>query len=156
MKTRTWIVVAAIVAGMWTVGHADTHSHKHPPLPAGPIHDRHELMEAVGKNAKVIGDAMKAGKFEPVGPAAENIQAAAAQVLPLFPKGSVHEHSRAKAEIWENWDKFEALTNEMGTTAGALAAAAKEGKGIPEAAQAMFGTCKGCHDLFRLPDKNHH
>jgi len=156
MRKTTWTAVAVMVAGVVSIGHADSHSHKHPPLPAGPIHDRHELMESVGKNAKTIGDAMKAGKFDPVGPAAENIQGAAGQVLALFPKGSTHEHSRAKPEIWTNWDKFESLTAAMGTTAGNLAAAAKAGSGVPEAAQKMFATCKGCHDEFRLPDKDHH
>ena len=122
-------------------------------LPAGPIRDRHELMEGIGKNAKTIGDGMKSGNFAPVGPAAEKIQADAAKVDALFPPGSTDPKSRAKPEIWANWPKFQAGTKELATTAGALAAAAQAGSGVPQAAQKMFDSCKGCHEQFRVPEK---
>jgi cytochrome c556 len=122
-------------------------------LPAGPIRDRHELMEGIGKSAKIINNAMKSGDFSPVGAAAEKIQASAGKITTLFPPGSTHPKSRAKPEIWTHWDKFEAGAQQLGTDAGALAAAAKNGGNVPGATKTMFGACKNCHDQFRVPEK---
>jgi cytochrome c556 len=122
-------------------------------LPAGPIRDRHELMEGIGKNAKIISDAMKSGAFDPVAGAAEKIQASAAKISALFPPGSTHEKSRAKPDIWTNWTKFEDEAKQLGNKAGALAATAKSGGDVPAGAKAMFGSCKSCHEQFRVPEK---
>lgn len=122
-------------------------------LPPGPIHDRYELMETIGDNAKTIGDALKAGNTEPVAGAAETIKAEAAKALPLFPKGSTHANSRALPEIWEDWAKFEASMKDLETKAGELAAAARSGGDVGAAAKAMFGNCKSCHDDFRKPEE---
>jgi cytochrome c556 len=126
---------------------------KDPQLPPGPAHDRHELMEGIGKQSKIIGNALKSGKFEPVGPAAEKIQADAAKVTALFPPGSTDPRSRAKPEIWKNWPKFEDETKQLEAKAGALAAAAKSRGDVPGSAKALFETCKSCHDQFRVPEK---
>lgn len=142
-------LVVSAVCGFAAVGAAE-HQHK---LPPGPIADRHELMEGIGKNAKIIGDAMKSGNFAPVGEAAEKIQTAATKVTALFPPGSTHENSRAKPEIWTQWPKFEAGVKQLETSAGALVSAANSGDHIPTAAQAMFDACKSCHDQFRVPEK---
>jgi len=150
MRLRILAATVAILAIAATGVRAHVSADK---LPEGPIRDRHVLMEDVGKSAKVIGDAMKTGKLDPVGPAAEKIQAASSKVSALFPKGSTHELSRAKAEIWTDWEKFESIVADMGTTSAALAAAAKTGGDVPGAAQKMFATCKACHDLFRIPEK---
>lgn len=125
-------------------------SHK---LPAGPVRDRHELMEGIGKNAKIIGAALKAHNFEPVAGAAEKIQAAAPKIAGLFPEGSTHPKSRAKPEIWSNWAKFEATAKKLETNAGALATTAKSRADVPAAAKTLFDTCKSCHDQFRVPEK---
>ena len=150
MKKQILIGTAAIVLGAAAIAVAHVDAHK---LPEGPIRDRHEFMEGIGKSAKAIGDAMKSGKLDPVGPAAEKIHAAAGKALALFPKGSTHEHSRAKAEIWSDWGTFEASMNDLVATSAERAAAAKAGSGAPAAAQKMFATCKACHDKFRLPEK---
>lgn len=141
-------LLSALVVAVPGVGHADEKE-----LPAGPIHDRHELMEDIGKNAKTIGDALKSGNLEPVAKAAEDIHADATKACTLFPKGSEHEASRAKPEIWQKWDEFERLCKELGTTSAELAAVAKAGGDVKTAANAMFGNCKSCHDDFRKPEE---
>ncbi|HYB99050.1 MAG TPA: cytochrome c [Candidatus Limnocylindrales bacterium] len=123
-------------------------------LPAGPIHDRHELMERIGGNAKIIGDAMKAGDLSPVPAAADKIKEDAAKALPLFPEGSTHESSRALPAIWEQWPKFEASMKDLEDKAGKLAEAARSGGDVGAASKAMFGNCKSCHDQFRKPDED--
>ncbi len=124
------------------------------PLPEGPIRDRHELMERVGKQAKIIGDALKSGRLDPVGGAAEKIAEEAGKALPLFPAGSTHPRSRAKEEIWQNWEEFERLMKSLEADARATASAAAAGGDVRAAANKMFGNCKSCHDRFRLPEKH--
>jgi cytochrome c556 len=139
------LAVSLSAAGYALAGHAD--------LPPGPIHDRHELMEGIGDNAKKIGDSLKAGKTEPVVAAANEIKSDAGKALALFPKGSTHPDSRAKDEIWTGWDKFEGLMKELEAKAGDLAKAAENKGDVSAASKAMFGNCKSCHDEFRKPEE---
>lgn len=149
---KKWTIAIPVLALLATVALASAHEAKEE-LPAGPIRDRHELMKGIGDNAKIVGDAMKSGDFGPVGEAAEKIHASAAKILPLFPKGSTDPKSRAKPEIWTHWPKFEADAKDLEKTAAALVAAAESGGNVPTAAKTMFGSCKTCHDQFRVPEK---
>ncbi len=143
-----------LLAGVLVVAAAVAQAHESKePLPEGPIRERHELMERIGKQAKIIGDALKSGKLEPVGPAAAKIAEEAAKALPLFPEGSTHPRSRAKAEIWKEWPEFEKLMNQLVSDAKATADAGASGGDVRAAANKMFGNCKSCHDRFRLPEK---
>lgn len=149
-KTTAPFILATLLAAS---GLAAAHAAEKE-LPAGPVRDRHDLMEHVGKNAKTIGDALKSGQHAPITDAARAIQADSAKVLALFPKGSAHPDSRAKDEIWSDWAKFEQANKDMDAKAGALAAAAESGGDVGAAGKAMFGTCKSCHDSFRRPDED--
>jgi len=122
-------------------------------LPPGPVHDRHELMEGIGDNAKLIGDSLKSGNLEPVAAAATAIKTDAGKALALFPAGSSHPKSRSKEEVWTNWDKFEGLMKELESKAADVAAAAASKGDVAAAAKAMFGNCKSCHDDFRKPEE---
>ena len=148
---KTWIIallLSVMLCAFATIAYVNADE-----LPAGPIRDRHELMEGVGKNAKIIGDALKAGNTAPVAGAAEKIQAAAGKVAALFPPGSTSPKSRAKAEIWQDFPKFESDSKHLQTNAAALAAAAKAGGDVSAAAHKLFDACKSCHDQFRAPEK---
>ena len=125
-------------------------------LPPGPIRDRHELMEKIGRNAKIIGDAMKAGKMgseSGIGPAAMEISTSATKIPSLFPPGSTDPKSRAKPEIWSHWKTFEDNAKQLEARATALANEAAAGGNIPAKAQELFAVCKSCHDDFRKPEK---
>jgi cytochrome c556 len=139
------LTLSISAAGLAMAGHED--------LPAGPIHDRHELMERIGDNAKKIGDSLKAGNLEPVPAAANEIKSDAGKALALFPKGSTHPKSRAKDEIWASWDEFERLMKQLEAKAGDLATAAANKGDVGAASKAMFGNCKSCHDDFRKPEE---
>lgn len=145
-------VVALCGAAVWSVAVvADDHKHDHD-LPAGPIHDRHELMEEIGRHAKKIGDAGKAGNKKAIAPEAEAIAAKAKGALALFPPGSTHPESRAKPEIWKNWAKFEADMVAMEKAASNLATVAAAEGDTGSASKQLFGSCKSCHDDFRVPE----
>jgi cytochrome c556 len=150
--SRAWTIGAALVVG-GAVHLARAHQID---LPAGPIRDRHELMEKIGKNAKIIGDALKAGKMgadSGIGTAAMEISTSAAKIPGLFPKGSTDPKSRAKPEIWTNWKKFEENAKLLESRAGELANEAQAGGNVAAKSQEMFTVCKSCHDEFRKPEK---
>ena len=101
----------------------------------------------------------------------------------LFPKGSLHGPSEAAPEIWQRWDRFEALARDLGAKAERLAAAAEtsgdqarpgrapgEGSGHapptsrdgaatlaaewPMAAFANLAkSCAACHREFRIKER---
>jgi cytochrome c556 len=142
-----WWPTAAGTPSVWADedhGHADD-------LPAGPIHDRHELMESIGDNAKIIVPALRSGDAKAIPEPALEIAGLATRIPSLFPKGSTHPKSRAKPEIWERFAEFEALSKKLEQRALALAKAAEAGADLKEPGEQFMKTCKGCHEAFRVP-----
>jgi cytochrome c556 len=74
----------------------------------------------------------------------------------LFPKGSLTDKSKAKADIWEKWPEFEAAAKNLETKAIELrdAARAKDQPKV-EAMMKDFGrqACGTCHTPFRQPSQ---
>ncbi len=158
-RTATWLVNLAV--GLWisaavTAG-ADPAQHAHDDLPAGPIRDRHDLMEGIGKQAEAINNALKAGAtgghVATIETAAKAMAADAKKIPALFPPGSTDPKSRALPAIWENWKTFEEGADSLEKSANALATSAASGdtKDLKEKARQVFSTCKSCHDQFRKP-----
>ena len=145
-------------AVIWSCGQAplavfaDDHSHG-AELPAGPIRDRHELMEEIGRHAKAINRALEQDKPSTIGPDAEAIALRAQKIKDLFPPDSTHAKSRAKPEIWSQRAEFDRLTEEFVKVSNTLVAATKSGGDVKAAAKDVFGACKPCHEKFRLPEK---
>ncbi|MEM8581888.1 MAG: cytochrome c [Pseudomonadota bacterium] len=88
--------------------------------------------------------------------AAENIVAIAAlNQTPLWPEGSDGlsiEGTRAKPEIWEDFDDFASKWAAVATAADGLPDAVGDGvAAIGPALGALGGTCKDCHDTYRAP-----
>ena len=78
------------------------------------------------------------------------------KILDLFPKGSVSEKSRAKAEIWEKWDEFSKNPGIVKKAAQALADAAKskDETEVNTKFKALGDACASCHNSFRGPRKS--
>lgn len=81
-----------------------------------------------------------------------NAIAGTTAVIPeAFEGGSVVGDSRAKPEIWTNWDDFVAKAQAANEAANALVAAAETGDLAQ--IQAAFGplgqACGACHDTYR-------
>lgn len=150
---RSRLVRVGLVAGCIFVGWQALAHEKSEELPAGPIRDRHELMEGIGDHAKKIGNALKQGTTEGVAEAADEIHARAEKIDGLFPKGSTNPKSRAKPEIWENWAEFQRLSASLEKDSAALAKTARDGGDVRAAAHEMFDSCKSCHDQFRVPEE---
>lgn len=129
-------------------------------LPAGPIHDRHWLMESMGDEAEDIKEAFSIGAegfdTEIIQRSANIIAQNAHRMPSLFPKGSTDPKSKALPAIWENWDKFVQLAKDLETSAQSLsmAAASEDDENLQEKAKKVFANCKSCHDQFRKQDKD--
>ncbi|RLQ21524.1 cytochrome c [Seongchinamella sediminis] len=71
-----------------------------------------------------------------------------------FPPGSDKGTTRAKPEIWDNKDDFEAKMQDMREAVTALQVAAGSGdkKIIAEATGAAGEACKACHDEYKAKE----
>lgn len=113
------------------------------------IKGRQELMKDIGGASKAMRTAADAAA---VATSADKLAAAFAKInADTFPKGS-SDGSRAKPEIWEQWDDFAAKTKNAITLAQAIATKAKAGESTAELVKA-FGknACGSCHRPFRKP-----
>lgn len=70
----------------------------------------------------------------------------------VFPAGSTGPSSKAKAELWQNSADFNSLMADFGAKTAALAKAADGGslEAVRPAFIAATGTCKACHDKYKL------
>lgn len=70
----------------------------------------------------------------------------------VFSTGSAAGNSKAKPDIWRNKADFDKLMADLGDKSAALSQAAKSGSldSIRPAFAAATGTCKACHDKYKL------
>jgi cytochrome c556 len=123
---------------------------------AGLVQKRIDLMKENGTHLKPFVDYTKGGPYSDklVGEA-QAIAANAKLITPLFPPNSITDKSRAKPEIWQKWDDFEAKAKELGDAATKLAEAAKKDDvaAVGAALKAVGGACGACHEPYRGPEK---
>jgi cytochrome c556 len=118
------------------------------------VEDRQKLMKGNGDAWKNVQDSAKAGNMQAVASNADRIANDAAQIVALFPEGSMTEKSKAKPEIWQKKAEFDAAARKLETESIRLRDTARTGN-----AQATndiikdFGrtTCGSCHTPFRVP-----
>ena len=123
-----------------------------------PQHERHELMEDVGKAAKVVGKMLR-GEAEYDAAAAmqslETFRSVSGKFGDLFPEGSeTGEGTEAAPAIWEDRAGFDAALQDWVESVDAAIAAAPAT--LDEAKPALgpvFKTCKDCHDSYRIEDE---
>ena len=122
---------------------------------------RHEKFEKLGKTFKVLNDELK--KSDPdkaIIAAATKTMVGLATALPgWFPRGSgvqARPMSEAKAEIWTDAAGFSAASSAMQVQVSKLNQAALSGDIAAVKAQVRptGGTCKGCHDKYRVEKKS--
>ena len=121
------------------------------------IQKRRLLME--NNNDAVVKALVKAVKekdFAEIQVKVKGIMENMDQLVTLFPKGSISEKSRAKAEIWEKWDEFSKLPGTVNKAAQALAdaAKAKDEAEVGVKLKALGDACNSCHRDFRAPRKS--
>lgn len=148
-KLALFSLPVVMIIGAATVAGADS---------SGAIATRHAYFKNVGFEMKKMGEIAKS--FDP---AAAKAQAASFEPLlktdfkTLFPEGTsakdLPEDNRSKPEIWANFDDFLAKEAAFKTAGGELVAAAQgtDAKAFGAAMGKVGGTCKACHDTYRLP-----
>lgn len=122
-------------------------------LASDAAHERHEAMETVQESFKPLrAIAVKEAPFD-----AAVVKKNATTILEqlkaahgMFPEGSGGGDTRAKAEIWSDRAGFDQAMKDAQAAAAAMAAVTEESAFVP-AMKALGGTCKGCHDKYRLP-----
>ena len=120
---------------------------------ADPAHQRHEAMETVQESFKPLrAIAVKETPFDAavVKKNATTILEKLKEAHGLFPEGSGGGETRAKAEIWTDRAGFDQAMKDAQAAAAAMAAVTDEAAYVP-AMKALGGSCKGCHDKYRLP-----
>lgn len=124
--------------------------------PTAEIEKRLSLMKEISKTRKSLRKAAKAGKVGAAQVAqAEKLAALAKEWddKALWPKGSDSSKykTRAKPEIWQEWDKFAGRQAKLVKAASAAAEAARSGDAKALNKQLGAMGCGGCHKPYRGP-----
>ena len=109
-------------------------------------------MDAIGGHMSAMGVILKNGiRMDDLVFHARGLAALSDIAPDVFPEGSDVAKSKAKSDIWENPDDFEAAMNRFVEAANGMEKAAMNGEmsEIGPAIQALGGACKGCHDDFK-------
>lgn len=121
---------------------------------ADAIKNRKEAMKAIGGG---MGQLVKMVKGEEAFDAAkakaavDTIAAKAKGFDALFPAGSEKGgETEAAPAIWTDTNGFKAALAKLETTAAAQSSAVTSLDGVKAAVGALGGTCKGCHDTYRV------
>jgi cytochrome c556 len=128
------------------------------------IAERQELMKNTGGNFKDLSQKAKEGQFARIAVNAHTIAINARHIPILFPKGSMgtaEQKSRAKAEIWQDWEGFTAAAKKAQEAAMDLMNLTKDAdkmavtaEQVAASREALLDACKACHKKFRVPKKN--
>ena len=124
------------------------------------MHQRHEGMEDIGKNNKVLRRQLTAGSpnLAAVRVAATTIAKHSVEASRWFPPGTGPNVGKtgAKPEIWQKPQDFAVRLRNFQAAAKALNAAASAGDvGAIKARYAdLGGACKACHDSYRAEMKH--
>lgn len=156
MRTRKntlyWVTGAAIALCSQTGAIADQLTGQ------AAVDARRHSLKDLGGAFKAVRDQTR--KSEPdmkqVQQAAEQIQQLAADMNKWFPKGSEPSEALetdAKAQIWSDPKGFANVMAKFQAEAPKLLAFAKAGdtNGLKKQVTVVGGTCKGCHDTYRVP-----
>ena len=138
--TKTLILGLVMVGGIAFAGDATDPTVK----------ARQDLMDSNGGAMKALGGMAKGEiAFDAAAAAAAQatLVANAADIAAKFKDQATDPASRAKPEIWTNWDDFAAKAGDLGKAAAALDTASldtlKAGLG------AVGGACGACHQLYK-------
>jgi cytochrome c556 len=119
------------------------------------IEYRQKVMQSMGANMGATGAILKNKlPFQShIVHHAYQIQSASQLITAAFKKQITVGKTDAKADIWQDWDKFAAAAKELEEESGKLATVAQSGDMMAIAAQvkAVGKACGGCHKPFRKP-----
>ncbi|MBI4523347.1 MAG: cytochrome c [Deltaproteobacteria bacterium] len=115
------------------------------------IEKRQKLMKGQSAAAKAIKKAGEAKDYTTIEMKAKDLMGSSEKITDHFPKGSTAGKTKAKAEIWDQWDDFGKKAKNLRKAASELADAAKSGDegAVKVKVKAVSESCSGCHKAFR-------
>jgi cytochrome c556 len=129
-------------------------------VPADVIKARQAGFKELGGASKAVRDGFAASEMPMaiMQQSANKFKATAAAMPRWFPAGSggtATLKSAAKPEIWSKPADFRTALNNFSTQANAFHAAVATGNAdnIKAAFRSLGGTCKGCHDQFKVEER---
>lgn len=141
MSIRTIISIFALGAGLTcSAASADV------------IAERQANFKINGQSMKAIQAAVGSGDTATIAERARVIADWSARMTEYFPEGSNTGKTDARAEIWQDFDRFAAYAGDAEKAALELAALADAGAGAGELGGGLgklAGTCKTCHQSFK-------
>lgn len=121
------------------------------------IEERQANFEGIGDAFKVIRGQLEGDSpdFEAIGAAATDINERAQLITGHFPEGTSVDDgydTEALATIWEKPAEFEQAAQDLVDASAEFVtvAAGGDAAAVGEQVKALGGTCKACHDEFRL------
>lgn len=121
------------------------------------IEQRQDNYESISDAFKVIRTQLESGEpdFAAIETSAADISERAQLVSGYFPEGTSVDDgydTEALATIWEDPAGFETATQNFVDASAEMVtiAASGDAAAVGEQVKALGGTCKGCHDKFRL------
>ena len=143
---RAAVAAATLTTGAIALAHSGA---------TGIVKTRMDLMKSVADQMKTIGNMVKgAEKYDAdqVANAAATIADHAEKIPEMFPDGSIEGPSEALPVIWQDWETFKTITNDMRQKArklGDVASQSSDVKEIQPYFAALGKTCVACHEDFR-------
>ncbi|VWX61163.1 c-type cytochrome [Sphingorhabdus sp. 109] len=123
------------------------------------IETRQAQLKKIGKAFKTISDQLRASSpdLAQIQAAAAAVPTEAANMIDWFPEGTGPDsgvETEALPIIWEDKDDFDSKVVAMQDAAAKLETAAQGGdvEAVAAAFKTTGGTCKACHDKYRLDD----
>ena len=164
MAFQKSLLALSLVAGLALVGGSVSAADQKGKAPttagAKAAHTRQDNFKQQGAVFKAIRDELKkdAPNMALVSSQAVKLKNSAIALPTWFPKGSGPEskyETDAKPEIWTEPVKFAAAVKRLQVEATKFQTIAASGDvaAMRAQAQAVGGTCKGCHDSFRVPEE---
>jgi cytochrome c556 len=117
----------------------------------GPIKERIETMEDMGKRMKAIRERIDGKRDLPgIEFDAEIVASHAPHLLHLFPRGSAQRPSDAKETIWRNWTDFEHKAQALEAETEKLAKMkSADFASLNTQVRAVTAACGSCHESYR-------
>jgi cytochrome c556 len=124
----------------------------------GVVKERMQLMKSYAASMKKINKELRARtsvNYVLIKLEANDIVGRSQKVMELFPPGSGGGMSEASPKIWQQPGDFKKIVEELNQAAQRLAQATSTGEPnlVIEKFRALGGTCKKCHQKYRVKKK---
>lgn len=147
MRRNILPIIIVLLSGVLAFAHSGA---------TGVVKERMEAMKEISASMKAVGSMLR-GKADydqkNAMEAADVIKSHALMLPDLFPEQSLDKPSEALPAIWQNWEEFTAINDEMKSAAENLSQLASNAESIDElgpAFKTIGKTCASCHEKFRL------